>query len=72
MGIWSLSSPWAMAAILQAFHDRIAVLHAIAQAAGGGVDDDPIHGHAQVFQQNIDLLGQVDVDGRGELMMAWP
>jgi hypothetical protein len=24
----------------------------------------PIHGHAQVFQQNIDLLGQVDVDGR--------
>ncbi len=46
-----------------ALHDRVGVLHAVAQTAGGGVDDDALQGHAQVAKQDVELLGQVHVDG---------
>ena len=45
--------------------DRIGILHPVTQAADGRVDQDIVVGHAQVAQQNVQLLGQVHVNGRG-------
>ncbi len=50
---------------LDPLHDRIAVFQAVAQAACGGIDDDLVQGQAQILQQDVDLLGQIDVDGGG-------
>ena len=44
-------------------HYRIGVLHAVAQSAGGGINDHLGEGDPQVFQENVDLFCQVDVDG---------
>ncbi len=45
-------------------HNGVAVFQSIAQPAGGGIDKDPIGGHSEVLQQDIDLFGEVDVDRR--------
>ena len=57
----------------EAFHNGIRIFQAVAQTACGGVDDDFIHRQSQVFKQNIDLLGKVNVNGRvGYNAMAVP
>ncbi len=48
----------------QPLHDAIGILHTIPETTGGRVDDNPIHRHTEVLEQNIDLLGQIDVDRR--------
>ncbi len=45
------------------FHNRIGIFQPVAQPTGGGIDDDLLRIHSQVFQQDVDLLGKVDVDG---------
>ncbi len=49
----------------KSFHNRITVFHTISQSACGGINYDTIHGHAQIFKQNIDLFGQIDINGGG-------
>ncbi len=48
----------------QALHDGITVFHTVPEAAGGRVDNHTVHGHSQVFQEDVDLFGNIDVNGR--------
>ena len=47
-----------------ALEHGIRVLEAVAQGPGGGIHEDVALVHAQLGEQHVQLLGQVDVDGR--------
>ena len=49
----------------QPFHNRIGIFQSVAETACGRVNNDPVHGHTQVFKKNVDLFCQVDIDGGG-------
>ncbi len=50
--------------LTDALHDRIGIFNAIAKPAGGWVDDDFFNGNADIGKQNIELFGQIDINGR--------
>ena len=48
---------------LEPLHHRVRVLEPVTQRARSGVHEDLVDVHAQVGEQDVQLLGQVDVDG---------
>ncbi len=63
-GVLKLLVVLSQSSLPDSLHNGVAVLHAVADGAGGGIDQDLVSGHAEVFQQDVKLLGEVDVDGR--------
>ena len=48
-----------------ALHHRIGIFEAVAQAAGGGIHQGLIFRNAQVGKEDVELLGQVDINRGG-------
>ncbi len=48
---------------IETLHNRIAVFEAVSETAGGGIADDIVKLHPQVFKEDVDLFCQVDVNG---------
>ncbi len=47
-----------------AFHDRIRIFQTVTQPARGRIDQHAAGRHSEVFKEDVDLFGEVDVDGR--------